>query len=525
LSGGAEYRHDTATSLDSFTGLIEGGAGNLAFHLSANTLESGEVEIPGNAQRLPEEGEEHEEEGARRGEIPNTDTESDSATLGASFHLGDSGFVGFAVNHQEREYGIPPGAHGHHEEEEHDEEEEEEEVIRIDLEQTRYDTQLHLHDIAAGVEVLRGFLTYTDYEHRELEGIETGTVYDRETFETRAELVHAPIADAHGVVGLQWREDQFEATGAEAYVPRTESSEVGLFIVEDIHAGDWLFEIGLRGDWVERNPEGGLDSADFTSLSVSGAGLWAIDENWQLGLSLSRSERAPSTEELFSNADILDPRDFITHAATGLIEVGDPDLDEEVSANLDFSLSFNTQDVTAELTLFYNHFEDYISLFNTGTEIDETRVYAYGQQDTVFTGVEFSGEYTVCQLAGGDVSLGLRGDLLRGKFDDAGQVPRLPPSRFGGKLQWANDSLATWVDVQYAADQDRPGQLEEASRAYTRINVGADYTLGLGADGDLTVFVRGKNLSDAEIRASTSFLRDFAPEAGRSLEAGVRLTF
>lgn len=539
LGGGAEYRHDTATGLDSLTGVLEGGAGNFAFHLSANTLESDDVEIPGNAARFPEEEEAHDDEAhiegdAERGAIPNTDTESDSVTLGISVHLGDNGFVGLAVNHQEREYGIPPGAHGQHDEdEEHEDEEhgdeeqhgEGEETIRIDLEQTRYDAQLHLHDIGGGVEVLRGFVTFTDYEHRELEGAETGTVYNRETVETRVEIVHAPIGDAHGVLGLQWREDDFEALGEEAYVPQTESSEIGLFIVEDIHAGDWLFEVGLRGDRVERDPAGGLGSADFTSVSVSGAGLYSFGDNWQLGVSLSRSERAPSTEELYSNAGIVDPGEFVTHAATGLIEIGDPDLDEEVSANLDLSLTYNTQDLSAELTVYYNRFEDYIYLFNTGAEVDGTLVYAYGQEDTVFTGVEFSGEYALCELAGGELSLGLRGDLIRGKFDDSGQVPRLPPSRFGGKLQWAGDRLATWVDVQWAADQDRPGRLEDASRDYTRIDVGADYTIGLGASNKLTVFLRGKNLADEEIRASTSFLRDFAPEAGRSLEAGLRVSF
>ncbi len=550
VTGGAEYRHDTATGLDSLTGKVEGGAGNLAFHLSANTLESDDVEIPGNAMRFPEEedehghedehDEEHEDEhgaeSAGRGEIPNTETESDSVTLGFSVHFGDNGYAGLAVNHQEREYGIPPGAHGHHDDEDehhdgdeeeahHDEEEHagEEENIRIDLEQTRYDAQLHLHDLGGAIDVFRGFLTYTDYEHKELEGAETGTVYDRETWETRLEAVHRPIGNAHGVFGLLWREDDFEAIGEEAYVPPTESSEIGLFIVEDIHAGNWLFELGLRGDRVDRDPAGGLDSKDFTAVSVSGSALWSMDDNWQLGVSLSRSERAPSTEELYSNADIDDPGEFVTHAATGLIEIGDPDLDEEVSANVDISLSYFTEDISAELTLFYNNFEDYIYLFNTGTEIDETAVYAYGQEDTVFTGVEFSGEYTLFALAGGEVSLGLRGDLIRGRFDDAGHVPRLPPSRFGGKVQWASDSLATWVDVQWAADQDRPGRLEEASRGYTRVDVGADYTLGLGADSDLTVFLRGKNLTDEEIRVSTSFLRDFAPEPGRSLEAGVRV--
>ena len=46
------------------------------------------------------------------------------------------------------------------EEEEHEEEHEEEEFVRIDIEQTRYDAMLHLHEAFSGVEVVRGFLTY-----------------------------------------------------------------------------------------------------------------------------------------------------------------------------------------------------------------------------------------------------------------------------------------------------------------------------------------------------------------------------
>ncbi len=41
----------------------------------------------------------------------------------------------------------------------------------------------------------------------------------------------------------------------------------------------------------------------------------------------------------------------------------------------------------------------------------------------------------------------------------------------------------------------------------------------------LTLSLKLNNVSDEEIRLSTSFLRDVAPEAGRSLEAGIRFDF
>ena len=39
------------------------------------------------------------------------------------------------------------------------------------------------------------------------------------------------------------------------------------------------------------------------------------------------------------------------------------------------------------------------------------------------------------------------------------------------------------------------------------------------------IFIKGRNLANEEIRLSTSYLRGFAPEAGRSVEAGVRYRY
>ena len=41
----------------------------------------------------------------------------------------------------------------------------------------------------------------------------------------------------------------------------------------------------------------------------------------------------------------------------------------------------------------------------------------------------------------------------------------------------------------------------------------------------MTLFLALNNITDEEIRLSTSFLRDIAPEAGFSVEAGIRWLF
>ncbi len=563
LQGAVEYRYDDASSGDTGVAKLEGGNGQFAFHLSGTIQDYDNLEIPGLAideeaveslEEEHEEGEEHdhEEEEVENtdGFIANTDGEFESYTLGGSFHFGERGFIGLAVNQLETEYGIPPGSHGHHEEEhegeehegeehedeehegeehegeEHEHEEEEEEIIRIDLEQTRYDAMLHLHGLAPGfVDVLRGFVSYTDYEHVELEGVEVGTRFDRDTWEGRLELVHDGAL--HGVVGLQWKADEFEAIGEEAYIPATDSTEFGLFLIEDFHPGDDLrLELGARADWVERDPSAQLaDKEDFTSFSISGAAIWDFTPGWSTGVSLSSSERAPATEELYSNADATDPEEFVTHAATGIIEIGDPDLSEETALNLDVSLNWTGDGSWAQLSVFYNDFEDYIFLLNTGEEVDETQIYAYAQEDAEFVGVEFDSRFGLASVASGEVSLRLFGDYISAEFDDSGDVPRIPPRRIGSELGWANDAFNVYVRVLDAADQDDPGDFESETDGYTRWDAGADYRWQLSGGSEIFTFLKWKNIGDEEIRLSTSFLRNYAPQAGESIEAGVRFTF
>ncbi|WP_439108046.1 TonB-dependent receptor [Congregibacter sp.] len=542
VQGAVEYRYDDAPEMNTGVVKLEGGSGDFAFHLSGTFRDFENTSIPGlaideEAVEMQEEllgghdedheGEDHEEEELENsdGFIANSDGDSDVFNIGGSYHFGDRDYIGFSYNSFETNYGIPPGAHGHeeeHDEEDHDEEEEEEEIIRIDLQQERYDTQLHMHDLIPGlVDVARVYATYTDYEHVELEGAEIGTQFSRETLEGRVELVRE--GDSHGVFGLQFRGDEFSAIGEEAYVPETDSLEWGGFYVQDFHSGDWQFEAGARLDYVERDPATGLEE-DFTSFSVSGSALYPISDNVNLGISVSRSERAPSTEELFSNLNNSED-ELVTHAATGIIEVGNPNLDTEVSLNGDLSLTWQGQTSFAELTFFYNTFSDYIFLLNTGDEADETPVYVYEQDDAEFYGVEFESSFDLATVGEGNLALGFFGDMITGEFDSAGDVPRLPPMRFGSELSWRSDSLGAYVRVLNASDQDNPGAFETETDGYTRWDAGIDYTMQFSGNTELFAFLKLKNITDEEIRLSTSFLRNFAPQAGESVEAGVRLAF
>ena len=71
--------------------------------------------------------------------------------------------------------------------------------------------------------------------------------------------------------------------------------------------------------------------------------------------------------------------------------------------------------------------------------------------------------------------------------------------------------------------QDRPGADEDATSHFTRWDAGIEYAFDK-SDVDYLAFLRFKNITDEEIRYATSFRREVEPQAGRSLEVGIRLS-
>jgi iron complex outermembrane receptor protein len=521
LSGAAEVRHASVNDENVAVVSLDGGDGRLAFHVDAVARDSNNVEIPGLAATEHEE-DGHDEENTE-GFIANTDSESASYSLGASYML-EQGYIGLAINQLDNQYGIPEGAHQHHD---HDDDgfEDEEQPVRIDMEQTRYDLRAELADVASHIEQLRWYLTYTDYQHQELEGAEVGTTWNRESWDNRFELLHREWRGWRGVAGLQLQQSELQAVGEESYLPKTDTSTAGLFMVEDKELGDWTYELGARLDWSEHEPDQQQSASEsFSSLSLSAAALWKINDAWNIGLALSRSERAPVVEELYSNAG-NELGSYVEHLATSAIEVGNTELDTEKSRNVDLSVTYTQGIFDGYITLFYNDFSDYIYLANTGLTQNETEVLAYRQEGAKFKGLEFELKIDLGPVLGGSLSLDLFGDWLDGELDTAGDVPRLPPHRLGSRLNYQRDGWSSYLSVVDADEQDQPGFNEEETAAYTRWDAGLSYQFDLKNQSQLLCFLRLKNIGDEEIRNSTSFLRDVAPEPGRSVEAGLRYQF
>jgi iron complex outermembrane receptor protein len=144
------------------------------------------------------------------------------------------------------------------------------------------------------------------------------------------------------------------------------------------------------------------------------------------------------------------------------------------------------------------------------------------QADALFRG--FEGELAWRPEAGG---LGARlfGDRAEGRLTGGSSLPRISPARLGVEGDYKSGAFATYASLLHVYRQDRVAPLESVTAGYTRLDAGVEYTIKQAREIATTLFLRGNNLTNQDMRVHTSFIKDFAPLPGRSIVAGARLTF
>ncbi|MCG8436134.1 MAG: TonB-dependent receptor, partial [Gammaproteobacteria bacterium] len=357
-------------------------------------------------------------------------------------------------------------------------------------------------------------LGYNDYEHKEFEGEETGTVFENNELDARFELVHAPIKDWRGAFGIQIRDREFSAVGEEAFVPPTDSQSIGVFLVEEREINDWRVEFGGRFETQDQDPENAASESDST-FSFSAGGLYKFNDEYSLGLNFTRAQRAPEIEERFANGP---------HLATSQFEIGDPGLTEETAHNLDVTLRKHTGRLQWTVNVYRNEVDDFIFLQATGDEEDGLPVFQHLQADAEFTGYEAEVKFPLAETDFGNFDLRVFSDYVRGKLADGGDLPRVPPLRLGANLEFKTNNWIAGFEVIEYDEQDDTADLELPTDSYTMVNANVSYRL-FRPHLDWTFFLRANNLMDEEARRHTSFLKDIAPLPGRNFTLGARLNF
>ncbi|MFM8331894.1 MAG: TonB-dependent receptor, partial [Candidatus Methylumidiphilus sp.] len=517
-----QQNYDSVSSETTSMVKMEGGKDGVAYHLDGFYRDRGNTHIGGEAiDEAAARATDPSLEGVyplqnSYGAILNTQARASGGTAGLSY-IGEAGFLGASVNQLDNTYGIPPdGAGGP--------------TVRVDLTQTKYDFKSEWKAPFAFAEALKLKFGYTDYQHQEIEGGVVGTTWKNQSYESRLEMPHKPLGPLRGVVGFQSINSDFQAIGVEAVVPKSLIDTYGLFAVEAFDVGPVTYELGVRVEHQSISPEN-LSGRNFLPISGSASGLWKINDQHQMSLGFTQSQRAPAVQELYT---------YGVHNATHSFEIGDAHLNKEVSYNLDLGYRFKADWLNAEINVFNNWVNNYIYqrrdsvAFNTDQESFEDicsdlgaclPVYRSSQADATFKGFEAKLVLPLMENHYGLVDLTLFGDYTRGEFSSGGDVPRMPPLRYGFQLDYAQNDWSANLRLTRGEPQDNPGDNESKTAGYLLLGVGAQYHVKALKVADVTVFAKGNNLLNENIRNSTSYLRNFAPEPGRGAMLGLRISY
>lgn len=560
IDGAVDNRYDTNGDGTNSAIKLNLGKNSLALSLGGLFRQRNDIRIPGKAidETFVQQQFDSSEFQNATGKIPNTDSKVTSGFVGISW-LGTHAMAGMSISHTTNRYGIPSGNHGSD-----DHAGELDPVlpqpngssisgqhllpnIRLNMQQTRYDFKTEWYEPIRGIERISFRYGLVDYQHREIEGGLPFTHFKNKVGEGRFEIDHKLLQQFTGTLGVQWINRNFAALGVETFVPQTKQQSLGFYTTHKYAWNDWILSAGVRGELSSVDPKATQQklSGDalppvalpndihYQAVSASTAAQWSPFKDLSVLLSLNRGKRSPDIQELLA----LGP-----HLATRSFDIGNIQLSNETVNMIDLSLNWQTRYFSSRMNGYYNHIDNFIYQRNTGLvyELDSESVHqscvgesecitvlAYDQRNAVFSGYEAEIKTSLYRAPQGDLSMTIFSDYVRGRFTQGNRddVPRMPPLRYGFELGFSNNVWNAALRYTRGEAQKHSGENEIRTNSFHLLTASLDYQLKMGRWGDLWVFAKASNLLNDEIRNSVSFLRNFAPEPGRSFIFGARATF
>jgi iron complex outermembrane receptor protein len=426
---------------------------------------------------------------------------------GAVSYPFEHGYVGLSYRSFDLEYGIPGGFIGGHPS-----------GVDIDMRRRQYDLRGRFDLSGKGNDVKFAF-TRAYYRHREWEaGDLLGAEFRLVNYLGRVDWHHGSwLGCDGGTIGLWFKSRDYDI-GGHVFNPPTRSTSLAAYWWEALSLGPVGVEAAVRLGHTRIDPEyddpkaniGPIRERRFTVWSGAVSALFEMNPWHHLALTLSRSARVPTIEELFSEGP---------HLAAYSFEVGNPALDVETGYHTELTVAHDYSSFDLILTGFYSHFDGFIIPRQTGEINYATFLPVYASQgvDAAMWGVEGQTEVRL----GSVWKVGATGTYTRGFFrDGAAPLPAIPPFKGTFELSYEPGDLRTGMVLRWADSQKRLDQFEEPTDGYAVLDAQVQYSLG--GDGLLHTFALNvENIFDTEYRNHLSRIKSIMPEAGR----GVRLTY
>ncbi len=501
-----------------------GGDGRVAWSATALDRRSGDLAIPGFARTAAMRAAGFDALRDPSGHQANSASQAQGATLGVARTATDN-FWGLAVSQLTQRYGTTQFEEGL--------------PVTIRMEQTRLDAAGRQAGVAGGSLAVMGAMS--QYRHAEIAAGVVGTEFRHQGGDVRLEWTRL-LGTTRWVVGAQVAAQEMAVTGAEAFLPSTQSRQNGLYVLADrplqenfrLEAGARIEHAAVRsmggharGDWVlpaivtasgdadlASSPGMAALARNFSLGSYSLGGIWTVSAGQSLALRVNHTERAPNAQELFADGP---------HVATALYELGNPQLGAERANGVDLGWRRRVGPWRAGVDLFAQQFDQWIGLRTIGAAsagggTESMTAAAFSAGPARFRGAEFTLGWTALETAGRRLLFEAGHDQVRATDASDTPLPRIPAQRWRLRSSWSSGAFNARLDVLRAQRVGRVAVDETPTMGFTRVDAWAGWELTPTWQLQLVA----RNLTNAVIRDHTSFLKDLTVSGARSVGLTVR---
>ena len=488
--------YGTVSDLYQGAGLVDARVGDLALHADAFGRHAGDYDTPSGVQQ-------------------NSFFRGYGGSLGGSYFFGDGhdSHVGAAITQYDAKYGIPS------------------DTTFIDMRQTKVMTR---SSFALGSGLLQRFNldgSYANYSHDEKEPDGTiDTTFRNKEYNARGELLFGALGPVtNSALGVEYQHRDFSAIGDDsAYLfPATMESIAGYLFTDTQLAERLHLEASGRVERVRLHGTprfGDATVREFTPVSGAIGALYTVSPAIKLGATFSSTGRAPALTELFARGGHDGPNTF---------ETGDPTLRIERANSLEGTLRIRSGPFRFDGSVYSSWFKNYIYGDLTGRQCDDDGICAvdgdgdlrelnYRQQGAHFRGVEGEASYDLVRTAHGVYRFNLLADYTRATLDDGSNVPRIPPYRVGGGLNWNGEKLDAGFNLIYAGRQNKFGAFDTATPGYVALD-GQLAMRPFASHPNVELAIVGQNLTNDTQRLATALNKDQVVMPGRRLMATLRI--
>lgn len=447
------------------------------------------------------------------GTLQNSDLKTGNYATSIGYIL-KNGYLGSVYREFSSDYGIPGGFIGAH-------------PKGVDItmikKQFKFKAEYNLNnDLIKNLEVnfIRDKYNHKEFEASGLIGAEFGLI----NYSGDITVNHKKFGFLdNGTWGISSDYRDFNI-GGYVFTSPTKSIKLSAFFYENINFNDNKtsieFSVRINYDNLKPNPLnpnssiGLITQRSFNTFSLSVSAIRDLNKNFHLGISLSRSSRVPTIEELYSEGP---------HLAAYSYEIGNPYLESEYGYGGEVFLHYKNDKIYYMFSFFGNNIPFYIIPRNNGDTNYSTLlpIYKTSGVNALMFGFESQFEYNFWK----HLTFSANISFTNGSFKDNWKpLPAIPPLKSILEINYKRENFIFGISTEFAAAQNRVDEFENPTKGYGIVNSYSQYSL---ITGKLihSLSLNFDNIFNKEYRNHLSRVKSIMPEAGRNLRITYKMFF